>query len=161
MEEQLNIFPSPTHVCALTGHRVLGGDFSKQKLNMILQEMIVDKNVDIFYCGMALGFDMLACEMLIELQKIYPQVKIIACIPCLEQPDVFPPKEKLRYHELLKHCYSNVLISLTYTRACMHQRNHYMVDNADYLIAYCNKPTGGSVNTVKYAQKKGIPVFFV
>lgn len=159
MYEQLKIFP--THACALTGHRTVGRDLSKEKLNHLLRMLIVDKNVDTFYCGMAMGFDLLACEMLLDLQKIYPQVKVVACIPCPGQSDLFPEREKIRYRELLKRCNSNVLISLSYTKFCMHMRNRYMVDNADYLLAYCHKPTGGSAGTVKYAQQKGIPVYFV
>ena len=46
--------------CALTGHRVLGKGFSRERLEQCLRALIAE-GADTFYCGMALGFDLYCC----------------------------------------------------------------------------------------------------
>ena len=41
-----------------------------------------------------------------------------------------------------------------YFRGCMQQRDKYMADRADVLIAYCKKDVGGTAYTVHYFKKK-------
>ncbi|MBR6608542.1 MAG: hypothetical protein IKK98_07800, partial [Oscillospiraceae bacterium] len=42
-----------------------------------------------------------------------------------------------------------------YTRFCMHERNRYMVDRAQYLLAvYDGGDTGGTASTVRYAESR-------
>ena len=38
------------------------------------------------------------------------------------------------------------------------KRNMYMVDSASLCVAYFNGKPGGTLNTVKYAKKCGVPV---
>lgn len=45
-----------------------------------------------------------------------------------------------------------------YTPDCMHKRNRYMVDQADYIIAVWNGKPSGTGKTVQYAQQQGKPV---
>ena len=54
--------------CALTGHRVLGGSFSRKKAEDALRALIAE-GADTFYCGMALGFDLYCCELLLRLRE--------------------------------------------------------------------------------------------
>lgn len=41
------------------------------------------------------------------------------------------------------------------------QKNEYMVDNFDYVIAVWNGKLSGIGNTVKYAKKKNVTVLLV
>ena len=50
------------------------------------------------------------------------------------------------------------VISEEYTPYCMFKRNMYMVDNCDILVAYLKSDSGGTFNTVKYAEKKGVKI---
>ena len=51
------------------------------------------------------------------------------------------------------------MVSPEYVRGAYLIRDRRLVDESAYCISYCNKPTGGTVYTVRYAIKKGIPVF--
>ena len=143
------------YACALTGHRSLEADFPKEKLRRILLTLITQKNVTRFYCGMALGFDLIACEMLVSLQADFPQIQVIACIPCPEQAAKFSRLNKQKYEGMVALCNEKIVLSPQYTPYCMHQRNRYMVEQAKYLICYLRKSTGGTASTVNYAQKLG------
>lgn len=151
----------PAHACALTGHRQLGADFSAGKLREIFDFLTVKKGVNIFYCGMALGFDTAACELLCGMRDGGADIRVIACVPCPEQPARFNERQKQKYGELLARCDERVVLAPRYSVGCMHARNRYMVDRAAYLVAYCNREKGGTASTVRYAQRKGREILFV
>lgn len=141
---------------AITGHRTLGGDFDKEVLKNTLIGLI-EEGYDTYYCGMALGFDTVTAELLLELKKNY-QVKICACVPCADQDKKFSDAQKAKYKEILSQCDEKVVLSESYYSGCMYVRNRYMVDRADLVLAYLNTDAGGTAYTVKYARKKNIKI---
>ena len=145
--------------CALSGHRDLPEDFDRNVVYDGL-ERIIKEGYTTFYCGMALGFDMLALECLLDLKKRY-HVRIEACVPFPEQDKNFPFAEKKRYRKLLSACDVVRVISYEYFTGCFLTRDRYMVDRCDLLYAYCTKTEGGTAYTVKYAKSKGVEVRFV
>ncbi|MBP5242911.1 MAG: DUF1273 family protein [Clostridia bacterium] len=147
--------------CALTGHRELDDAFDFIQLKNILRSLVLERGVSSFYCGMAIGFDTVALECLLALKKDFPSIKIIACIPCPEQADKFGKENKQRYYRLLSACDEKIILSERYTPGCMHLRNRYMVDNAQYLVAYYRKSTGGTAYTVKYAESRGRKIIYL
>ena len=139
--------------CVFTGHRQLEYDFDQERLQQAIENFI-QQGVQTFYCGMALGFDLLAAEKVIALKEKYPTVKLIACIPCADQCEKYSPLNKKRYLEILKNCDEQVCLSDAYFKGCMHARNRYMVDRADCMIAYLKKQAGGTAFTVELFEKK-------
>lgn len=157
MRKQLTLFPTEEKIpvyknCVFTGHRDLGEDFSKKKLKNVIEEVIL-QGVDTFYNGMAIGFDLLAAECVLSLTKKYPNVKLIACVPCYGQEKYFSETDKKRYVKILKKAHETVTLADHYHQGCMQNRDKYMVERADVMIAYCKKPTGGAAYTVKLFQK--------
>ena len=157
MRKQLTLFTTeeqiPTYKnCVITGHRDLGEDFSKRKLKKTIEEVIL-QGADTFLNGMAIGFDLLAAECVLSLAKKYPQVKLIACVPCYGQEKYFSEADKRRYVKILKKAHETVTLADHYHQGCMQNRDKYMVDRADVMIAYCKKPTGVAAYTVKLFQK--------
>ena len=138
--------------CVFTGHIILEDDFSKKRLKIVVQAAI-EQGVDIFYNGMAMGFDLIAAEIVLSLKKKYPHVKLIACIPCYKQEKNFSEKDKKRYAAVLKKADEKVLLSEEYYKGCMQARDKYMAERAELMIAYCKKATGGAAYTVKCFQK--------
>lgn len=136
--------------CAFTGHRQLSGDLDLPFFKKIVTEFI-ESGYTSFLCGMALGFDMLAAETVLEIKESYPQVKLIACVPCEGQSRYFPPEEKRRYNEIIGRCDEVKVLSAKYYKGCMQVRDRYMVDNSSLLLAYRRTNSGGTDYTVKYA----------
>ena len=153
LEKQLTIIKEQAYSCAFTGHRELTEDFSLKLLQKTVKEL-VKNGVKTFFCGMALGFDLAAAEAVLKVKKKNADVRLIACIPCLEQDKYYPAAEKKRYQKLLNKADEKTILSPVYTRACMLIRDRYMADNADALVAFLRKETGGPAYTVKYFTKK-------
>jgi len=147
-------------IVALTGHRVLKKDFDLYHFNRVLVN-IIESGYNIFYIGMAIGFDITGCKLLNELKETYKDIKIIACIPCKEQDKFFNKKEKNDYENCLKFCEEIIYITDTYITGCMQMRNRYMVDNCDLLLAYLYKNLGGTYYTVNYAKRKNKEIIYI
>lgn len=149
----------PGKVCALTGHRELPCGFSRNDLTDLL-EKVIRQGYDKFLCGMAQGFDLFALECLVYLKRKY-RIGLEACIPYKGQERGFPTAEKEKYRALLGWCEEKTVLFDRYGSGCFLARNRYMVDRADAVVAYCQKTTGGTAYTVRYAEQRGIPVIFV
>lgn len=129
----------------------------KNDLYMILRNAII-YGATTFLVGMAEGFDMIACEIILELKKEFSNVRLIAVVPCINQEKFWRESQKERYFKLLTKCDEKVVISQTYTKTCMNERNKYMVENASICIACFNGKVGGTRNTIFYAKEKGLKI---
>ena len=68
--------------------------FKRELFNVF--EKTIKKGFNIFYLGMAEGFDMISAEILIQLRQIYKHIKIIAVIPCLNQEKYWSVSQQQR-----------------------------------------------------------------
>ncbi len=150
--EQLDFFSVQPTSCVFTGHRSLDKDFSARTLKKEVKELL-KRGVRIFYNGFAVGFDTEAAKTVLSFKKKYPDIKLIACIPCPNQEKKFSALQKQEYYALLEQADEKVLVSPIYGSDCMHKRNRYMADRADCMIAYCKKTDGGTAYTVRYFKK--------
>ena len=124
--------------CALSGHRVLSRQFSKQLLQQQLRALL-EEGADTFLCGMALGFDLICAETLTALRTQY-RLRLVACIPCADQACRFTPAQKQAYLRALSACDESVVLHERYVDGCMFERNRYMVDHADmYTVNYAKR----------------------
>lgn len=146
--------------CAFTGHRTLEKSVTRERVQEEI-ERLVKGGIHTFYCGLALGFDMLAGEVVLSLKNKYPQIRLIGCVPCEGQDKYYPPKEKARYAVLKERCDEVVVVCESYSKWCFFKRNDYMCEKADTALAYLTKTTGGTAYTVRAFQRAGKPVVFL
>ena len=142
--------------CAFTGHRYELKEFDAELLERVIKNLIIS-GVGIFYCGMAVGFDLAAAECVISLKKHY-DVKLIACIPCEGQSDSYSEHDKIRYNRILDNSDEQIFLSSHYFNGCMQARDRFMVDNSNVLVCFLRKNEGGTFYTVSYARKKEIKI---
>ena len=145
--------------CAVTGHRIIKPDLDKNALERCFETLILGC-FDTFLIGMAIGFDTLCFQILERFRKKYP-IKIIACIPCVEQDKCFTLAQKKEYKRMISVADDKVILCQNYTPYCMMARNKFMVDNSVSLVAYLNENKGGTFSTVKYAKEKGVSIIKV
>ena len=101
-----------------------------------------------------MGVDTWAAEIVLELKETYPDLMLIAAVPFPEQAALWSEKNRLRYNHILSLCDKIKIVSPSHSSSCMMQRNKFMVDNSDYVIAVWNGlMSGGTANTVGYAKK--------
>lgn len=155
--------------CCFTGHRPQNLPFRfheqdarcillKDKLRQLILKKIKEENVTYFISGLALGVDLFAAEIVLELSQKRPGIYLEGVIPCMNQTERWNATQKKRYSGILEKCVLTSVLQETYTPDCMRKRNQYMVDHADCMIAVWNGKPSGTGNTVLYAQQKGIPI---
>ena len=151
--------------CAFTGHRPdkfpFGFDESHPGCVRLREAIfgavcrLADAGVTTFYTGMALGVDLWCADAVLRLRNEEPTLRLVAVQPCATQADRWPEKERQRYQDILAQADERVCLHERYTRFCMHERNRYMVDRAQYLLAvYDGGDTGGTASTVRYAESR-------
>ena len=107
---------------------------------------------------MALGVDLYAAEIVLELRKEFPAITLEAVIPCANQSSKWSRQEVVHYKKILKQCDQKIVLQKEYTPDCMAKRNHYMVDHSDCVIAVWNGKNSGTSLTVRYAATKKLPI---
>lgn len=126
-----------------------------KKLNQLIIESI-KSGYTYFICGLAQGIDMLCAELIIKFKQDFPKLILECAIPHLKQCFDYSNEDLSRYLCILKNSDVLTLVSEEYKPGCMMKRNKHMVDKSSLLIGVWNGNKGGTHNTIKYAQKKGI-----
>ena len=125
-------------------------------------EKAIQRGYRTFLCGMALGFDMICAETVIDLKKKYSDVKIVGALPCKTQDIKWFDKDRKRYRDLLNRLDCVRCIYDEYIGAeCMLERNRYMVDNSSLMIALFNGLSGGTKSTIDYAKREGLEIVII
>ena len=161
------------NTCCFTGHRPLKfpwgydeewADCVKLKLKLACEiEAMRQKGVTNFISGMAIGVDMWAAEIVLDLKRAYPQdtIELIAAIPFEGQANKWSVEYRDRYFDILAQADQEFIFQEHYTKSCMHERNRFMVDNSAYMIAVFNGEKGGTANTLHYAESKGLNIVII
>ena len=114
-------------VC-FSGHRSV--PFAKRReLKQCLKSEIAKAYADgyrCFYCGMAMGFDLLAAEAALSLQCELKDLQVIAVVPFRGQSDRWSKEEQAKYDAILRIVDDVVVLSERYFNGCLLRRNDYM-----------------------------------
>ncbi len=147
-------------VC-FTGHRHLTEEeirIVQPRLETAVRAYIL-AGFSLFITGGALGFDTLAQKTVTALRAEFPFIRAILAVPCRGQADKWKHEDQQVYRRILAEADGHICLQEEYTPDCMMRRNRFMVDHSVRCIAYHNgTPHGGTAATVRYAEKKGLPV---
>lgn len=150
------------HTAAFTGHRELRlGDpvRLKQRLSELLPQLIEHDSYRFFGSGGARGFDLLAAQAVLDLKYRYPHIKLIMVLPCRNQTERWNDADKQVYETVLSRADKITFTSDgKYTKNCMRIRNQHLVDCSSLVIAYQFRTASGSLQTVNYANMRGVKV---
>ncbi len=133
----------------------------KQNLYLEIEKSIL-QGYKTFLCGMALGFDMICAEIVLNFKKKYKDIKLVGAIPCKNQDCKWNIKQKSRYRKILNQLDAIRCIYKKYNGPnCMNERNKFMVNNSSKMIALYNGIDGGTKKTINYAKKQGLKIVII
>jgi uncharacterized phage-like protein YoqJ len=172
-------------VVCFTGHRpdkLPGGYnyYSKENIELgkriraVCEKFILEKGVDTFICGGALGVDQISFMVVNKLKQKYPNIKLILALPLDNLSKKWSEESKLLLEQHRKLADKVVIVDTikeyqikdvpenVYHVAKMQKRNEYMVDHTDYVVAvYNNDQSGGTFNCIKYAKSKNKEIEYI
>ena len=91
-------------------------------------------------------------------EKDHPEILLEAAIPFAGQADQWPAHQRIRWAALVEQCDEKTVLRQEYSPSCMMNRNQYMVDRANILVACYDGKSGGTLNTLRYAIKKNVEI---
>lgn len=112
-----------------------------------------------FISGMSRGVDMWAAEAVLALKAECKNIELECALPFNGQERLWDAAERESYHAILARADIVSCLSPQYTKTCMFERNHYMIDQSSLLIAcYDGSRRGGTAHTCKAAMAAGIRI---
>lgn len=121
-------------------------------------EQLIGEGYAHFFSGGAMGMDTWAAEAVLELKEEYPWILLEMVSPFDGQAEKWDVQYHRRHDRLFDQADITTATGHVYSKGCMFRRNHYLVDNADLVLAAYDGQPGGTAMTVEYARKTGIPV---
>lgn len=114
---------------AFTGHREISHIHQEQVRERLKEAVLqaIRQGANKFYCGMALGFDMMAAEEVLSLKLSIPMLKLVAVVPFKGQSASWSMVEQQRYAYILSKADDVVHLSEDYFNGCYFKRNDYML----------------------------------
>lgn len=153
--------------CCFTGHRPAGLPWGENEGHILCRRTREALAVAIerayldgyrrFYSGMARGIDLMAAEVTLHCQELHPDIELVAAIPYAGMARSLPPADLERYCRILDGCREeNIhILSPQFYKSCFIQRDRYMVDRCQRIIAvYDGRTPGGTQYTVGYALQR-------
>ena len=143
---------------AFTGHRWYDSS-RKHSVRKKIEECVREayrNGITNFISGMAIGFDLLAAEVVLSLRHECPAITMTGVLPFREQASLFNELKRCRYYKCLSQADDIVILSNDYTAKCYLERDRFMVEHSSLLIAcYDGRNRGGTFWTVNYAARIG------
>lgn len=158
--------------CCFTGHRPKSLPFGndegapgcerlKELLRENIERQITENGITHFISGMAMGVDIYAAEIVLQLKEKYPHITLECAIPCETQANRWNDSWRNRYFDIIYRADAAKTLQTRYTYDCLMKRNKYMVDNSDVVIAVWNGEKSGTGNTVRYAESCGKSIIII
>ena len=126
----------------------------KEKLKELLLQEIRKNPACKFYLGGYGNFDSLCLNILKEIKADFPAIELLFITPYLNDNYSKLETAKLYYDGIIYPPLENVP-----RRFCISKRNEWMVDEADFVIAFVKYSWGGAAKTLEYAKRKKVEFF--
>ena len=126
----------------------------KEKLRELLLQETRKNHACKFYLGGYGDFDSLCLSILKELKIQFPNIELLFITPYLDNNYSKLETANLYYDGIIYPPLENVP-----RRFCISKRNEWMVDEADFVIAFVKYSWGGAAKTLEYAKRKKVGFF--
>lgn len=153
---------------ALTGHRpqrLFGNNLKNgkwQKISEWIKTTLVQNGCTVAYSGMASGSDMLFALSVKEIKESGINMDLRLVFPCNGYGSKSKDKRYLSWRrEIIDASDERIFMHENWCSTCDDDRDRYMVDNCDKLIAiFDGINAGGVYKTIQYAKSIGKEVIF-
>ena len=151
------------HRCCFTGHRPEKLHKPEEQIKKDLEAAIlqaVDDGFVTFISGMARGVDIWAAEIVLRLRESNPAIHLVAASPYRGFESRWSADWQSRYNAILQQANLVRFVCPGYRPDCFQRRNEWMVDRSSRVIAVYNGEPGGTRNTIEYAQRHHIQIYY-
>ena len=152
------------HRCCFTGHRPEKLNCTENEAVALLTDHIrkaYSLGYTTFISGMARGIDIWAAEIVLGEKKVHPDIRLICALPHPDFEKRWNAQWQQRYSSILQKADLIKTICPAFSMGAYQKRNIWMVNHSALVLAFFNGESGGTANTIQYAQKQGMCVINV
>ncbi len=152
------------HRCCFTGHRPEKLGMPEWRLRLMLKKAIrqaVQDGFTTYITGMAKGVDLIAAEIVLNLRRRDSRLKLICALPHPDFGQHWDGGWTERFQRVLAAADLTRCVCPGFSYNSYQIRNQWMVDHSSLVIAVFNGESGGTKNTLDYAEKTGVPCVIV
>ncbi len=131
-------------VCTFFGHRNCAEPIG-EKLQTVLEDLVINHGVDLFYVGKEGQFDAMVHQVLRSLKRKYPYIQYAVVLAYL------PPQGTTEDY------WDTMLpegIEAIHPRYAISWRNRWMLQRSDYVVTYITHPWGGAAKFAEIARRQ-------
>lgn len=134
------------------GHRKLANNYPDEKIELLLRELLEEKEYVEFLVGRNGEFDQLVSGIIRKTKKNFRDDN---CCHTLVLP--YDTAEYRDNYSSFTEYYDHVEIYNKdfHFKSAIQKRNRYMIDRSDLVVFHIEKQTGGAYQTYRYAIKQG------
>ena len=139
-------------IITFTGHAdFIGTKNLEEKILAFLEEVVGDNSADMYLGGYG-GFDEFSLECCKKYKESHRNLSLVLVTPYMT---IEYQKNHLEYAKTMYDSIIHPEIEDKPKRFAIVYRNKYMVEMADYIVAYVSHGWGGAYSTYNYARRKG------
>lgn len=131
----------------------------KLRIRQEVVKLIENEDVDTFLVGEKGGYEIDAYDVVLEVQKQYPKIKIYFVISSVPELNAIGANNDGGY--IKRRGFDDFIYppkcEFGYKRLAIVYRNRYIIENSDFIIAY-NEHEGKAYEFCKAARSKGVKV---
>lgn len=135
------------------------------KIKLLQQiSILYNYGIHVFLTDCSLGTSMWSAEIVAGLVSLHPDIELLCIIPYEEQATKWPKEYRNRYFSLHESCTQSLMLSPDYTRDCLLECYHYLVDECDILLAVCDYENPGLSEAgyaVSYAKQINRDIIYI
>lgn len=150
--------------CCFTGHRPekLSANSKTIKASLAVEiDAAIADGITEFITGMARGVDMWAAELILARRAANPDITLFCAIPYEGFEKKWSDAWRNLYRSILAQANHFKVFHPRFTYSSFQERNRWMVDHSERVIAVFNGEKGGTKNTLDYARKAGLRIFIL
>ena len=121
----------------------------EKPLRETLERLVAERGVRVFYTGGMGEFDELFARTVRSMKREFPSLRLVLVAPYLtERLNLDKAFYEAQYDEIL----IPAELDGVHPKAAIGQRNRWMVDRSDIVIAALHRNFGGAADAVRYAE---------
>lgn len=126
--------------CCITGPERLpdgiGEKCVREKLETEIRRMVTYEGITCFYIGMCPGICQWAAEMVLQMKKECPSVKLRCVLSCETLADDWTEPQRDRFYTVMEHCDEELMLQGAYTSDCEKTCAKFLVKHCESLLAF-------------------------
>ncbi len=147
--------------CCIAGHTPAELKRPEEDVRVDLENAIlraVDRGYSTFVSGLTCGVEIWAAEIVIRLKDRFPELHLVAVIPCPGFDAEWPEEWRVRYNRLLCLAEYVKVIGEASTPETLRARNEWMVGHSSMVIAVYGGFSGETRELLRCAMQCRLPV---